>query len=222
MAIELAAPARFVGQPFSTAFAVCAGCDTDLSHGWALLDPATHLFTKDRYNACPTIRFVPEDGYFYLLTLFSAVPPAGTFDTVIVRSRDLVSWSPAPTAPRIVLRPNATTGSLEHTPMPGSTLDLCGDLKSDLCARWWGPPSWQMGPAFRENAANYSDTDASDIDFVELPGNATHGPSTYITYCTGNQKYGFAYNAAAVVDSPMNAWLQSYFSDATDSVDVSW
>ena len=70
MAIELAAPARFVGQPFSTAFAVCAGCDTDLSHGWALLDPATHLFTKDRYNACPTIRFVPEDGYFYLLTLF--------------------------------------------------------------------------------------------------------------------------------------------------------
>ena len=35
--------------------------------------------------------------------------------------------------------------------------------------------------------------------------------STYIVYCTGNQKYGYAYNAAAMVDAPMETWLQSYF-----------
>ena len=31
--------------------------------GRELLDPATHLFTTARYNACPTIRYMP-DGFF--------------------------------------------------------------------------------------------------------------------------------------------------------------
>jgi hypothetical protein len=34
MAIELQAPSKLVGVPFSTAFAVCAGCGTDLARGW--------------------------------------------------------------------------------------------------------------------------------------------------------------------------------------------
>ena len=61
MAIELQAPSSVVGVPFSTAFAVCDGCGSDLSGGWRLLDAGTHLFTKARYNACPTIRYVPTD-----------------------------------------------------------------------------------------------------------------------------------------------------------------
>ena len=31
--------------------------------GRELLDPATHLYTTARYNACPTIRYMP-DGFF--------------------------------------------------------------------------------------------------------------------------------------------------------------
>ena len=81
------------------------------------------------------------------------------------------------------------------------------------------PPSWPpltpgvfgQGTAFKTNARNYTDTDASDIDFVELPGNSTHPPATYVVYCTGNQQIGYAYNAAAMVDAPLQAWLQSYF-----------
>ena len=114
--------------------------------------------------------------------------------------------------------------------MPGSTLGKCGEE----CARWSGPPSWQIvrgirvqaaaflaasdtwrclgqGTAFKTNARNYTDTDASDIDFVDLPGNSTHPPTTYVVYCTGNQQVGYAYNAAAMVDAPLQAWLQSYF-----------
>ena len=68
-----------------------------------------------------------------------------------------------------------------------------------------------QGTAFKTNARNYTDTDASDIDFVELPGNSTHPPATYVVYCTGNQQIGYAYNAAAMVDAPLQAWLQSYF-----------
>jgi hypothetical protein len=207
MAIELQAPGSIVGTPFSTAFAMCDNCGSDLSNGWQLLNASTHLFTKSRYNACPTIRYLPSDGYYYLLTLFSAVPPAGTYDTVIVRSKDLssASWSPAPSAPRIVLAPDNRPGSLEHQVMPGSTLDMCGEE----CQRWNGsvvPPKEMSGTAFRANAANYTDVDASDIDFVQLPNG-----STYIVYCTGNQQYGYAYNAAARVNATEEVWLQSFF-----------
>eukprot|EP01043_Picozoa_sp_COSAG02_P057661 COSAG02_NODE_7039_length_3214_cov_14.690851_4_plen_423_part_00 len=213
MAIELQAPANVVGVPFSTAFAVCDGCGSDLSIGWRLLDASAYLFTKARYNACPTIRYVPSDGYYYLLTLFSSVPPGNTFDTVIVRSKNLTSgsWSPTPTAPQIVLAPDNQPGSIEHRPMPGSTLDLCGDE----CQRWNGsvvPPKDVTGTAFRANAINYTDIDASDIDFVQLPNG-----STYVVYCTGNQQYGYAYNAAAMVDSSVQAWLQSFFDEKTVS-----
>jgi hypothetical protein len=59
---------------------------------------------------------------------------------------------------------------------------------------------------------NYTDIDASDIDFVEVPGNKTHpNPKTLIVYCTGNQRSGYAYNAMAEVDAPMSTWLQSFF-----------
>ena len=46
----------------------------------------------------------------------------------------------------------------------------------------------------------------SDTDFVQLLNG-----STYIVYCTGNQRYGYAYNAAAMVDASVGVWLQSYF-----------
>ena len=149
--------------------------------GRELLDPATHLFTTARYNACPTIRYMP-DGFFCkphathlpephvcttfcrnilhksclhehdggissgtvaiadLLTLFSSVPPGGTYDTVIVRSKDLAAWDPGPDKPRIVLAPENAPSSPEHSMMPGSTLGKCGEE----CARWSGPPSWQI------------------------------------------------------------------------------
>ena len=141
--------------------------------GRELLGPATHLFTTARYNACPTIRYMP-DGFFCkpqphpfpspvfaqhfaatfcddgisrgdrcladLLTLFSSVPPGGTYDTVIVRSKDLSAWDPGPDKPRIVLAPENAPSSPEHSMMPGSTLGKCGEE----CARWSGPPSWQI------------------------------------------------------------------------------
>ena len=205
MAIELGNPVSVVGVPFSTAFAVCFRCGTDLSRGWSLLDPVTHLFTKARYNACPTIRFI--DPYFYLLTLFDNL--GGKFSTVIVRSKDLQSWSPSPASPTIALAPDNSPGSPEHHAMPGSVLDGCGSPDSG-CTKFLAPGF--PGVHWRANMANYTDIDASDIDFVEVPGNKTHpNPKTFIVYCTGNQRSGYAYNAMAEVDAPMSTWLQSFF-----------
>ena len=205
--IELQAPGSVV-EHLPSAMVVAP-----IYNWWRLLDASTHLFTKARYNACPTIRYVPSDGYYYLLTLFSGVPPGNTFDTVIVRSQNLSSgsWSPTPSAPQIVLAPDNQPDSIEHRPMPGSTLDICGEE----CQRWNGsivPPQDVTGTAFRVNAKNYTDIDASDIDFVQLPNG-----STFVVYCTGNQQYGYAYNAAAMVDSSVEMWLQSFFEADKDS-----
>ena len=55
------------------------------------------------------------------------------------------------------------------------------------------------GAKHRAQADNYTDINSSDIDFCEVPGNATHGASTYIVYCTGDQRGGPGFNAAAIV-----------------------
>ena len=56
-----------VGRGCATWTIAGTGCGEDLSKGWELLDPSTHMFTKERYNACPTIRYLPSDGHVTIL-----------------------------------------------------------------------------------------------------------------------------------------------------------
>jgi hypothetical protein len=71
MAIELNAPKAIVGNPFTSVFARTQS--EDLSRGWELLDPTTHVYTKARYSACPTLRYFEEDQFFYMTTLFGEI-----------------------------------------------------------------------------------------------------------------------------------------------------
>lgn len=59
LAIELGSPSNLIGQRFTSVFAACESCATsgDLSQGWHLLDTSTHIYRKDRYSACPTLRW---------------------------------------------------------------------------------------------------------------------------------------------------------------------
>jgi hypothetical protein len=52
---------------------------------WTKLPDA--IFGKDRYTACPAVRFC--NGWFYLLYLESKPPK---YETYLARSRDLVRW----------------------------------------------------------------------------------------------------------------------------------
>jgi len=56
------------------------------------------VFGKDRYAACPCIRFV--DGYFYLMYLEHRTP-RWFFETCLARSKDLKDWEISPTNPLI-------------------------------------------------------------------------------------------------------------------------
>jgi hypothetical protein len=69
LAIELGSPSALIGERFTSVFAMCEDCAStgDLSKGWHVLDPHSHIYRVDRYSACPTLRWY--DGYFYLITL---------------------------------------------------------------------------------------------------------------------------------------------------------
>jgi alpha-L-fucosidase len=89
MAFEVGSPLEVVGQRFTSRFAE----SKDLMV-WKLLDEPA-VFTKDRYSACPTIRYV--DGWFYVVYLEAM--PGRTYNPAIVRSRDLTNWESSPLNP---------------------------------------------------------------------------------------------------------------------------
>ena len=82
MAVEIGEPPEVVGVPFTMVFAESPDLVT-----WRQL-PKECVFTKDRYSACPALRYV--NGYYYMVYLEAA--PGPTYFPGIVRSRDLVDW----------------------------------------------------------------------------------------------------------------------------------
>jgi hypothetical protein len=92
MAIEVGKPPEVVGVPFTNRFAE----SRDLKV-WRLL-PEDRVFTKERYSACPSIRFL--DGRFYMTYLEAR--PGPSYETHIVRSSDLIRWESSPLNPVLV------------------------------------------------------------------------------------------------------------------------
>ncbi|MEO2047314.1 MAG: alpha-L-fucosidase [Pirellulales bacterium] len=89
MAFEVGGPPEVVGAGFTNRFAE----SNDLLN-WKLLDEPA-VFTKERYSACPTIRY--EDGWFYVVYLESM--GNSKYNPSIVRSRDLAIWESSPLNP---------------------------------------------------------------------------------------------------------------------------
>jgi hypothetical protein len=82
MAIEVGKPPAVVGVPFTMRFA-----ESKNLLDWRLL-PEECVYTKERYSACPTLRFL--DGSFYMTYLEAR--PGPNYETYLVRSRDLMRW----------------------------------------------------------------------------------------------------------------------------------
>ena len=82
MAIELGEPPEEVGVRFTMRFA-----ESDDLVNWKVL-PAECVYSKDRYTACPAIRFL--DDLYYMTYLEEK--PGPTYAPHIVRSKDLIRW----------------------------------------------------------------------------------------------------------------------------------
>jgi len=89
MAFEIGAPPEETGAAFTTRFAT----SVDLLE-WELT-PSACVYTKERYSACPALRFLDDD-YYYMIYLESY---PGYWAPHIVRSKDLVAWEESPFKP---------------------------------------------------------------------------------------------------------------------------
>jgi hypothetical protein len=84
MAIEAGRPREQVGVPFTTFFA-----RSDDLHNWTMM-PDDICYSRDRYIACPALRYVADDGYYYMVCL-EALPKA-RYAPYIYRTRDFITW----------------------------------------------------------------------------------------------------------------------------------
>ena len=82
MAFEIGRPAEETGVPFTIRFAESKDC-----REWKLA-PSECVYSKERYTACPAIRYV--QGRYYMIYLEAYPGPA--YNPCIVRSKDLVKW----------------------------------------------------------------------------------------------------------------------------------
>ena len=85
MAIEVEGPCEILGCRYTILFATSSDC-----RHFTLLPVEEHMFLKERYTACPSIRYV--DGFYYMVYLERM--PFARWAPYIVRSRDLSLFEP--------------------------------------------------------------------------------------------------------------------------------
>lgn len=151
MAIEVGRPPEVVGVPFTIRFA-----ESKNLHEWKLL-PEACVYTKERYSACPSIRH--WGGWFYMLYLEAL--PGPSYETHIVRSRDLVHWESSPLNPVLVASAadkqiaNPQLSMAERSKIAGaldrnnSDVDLCQYRDKTVIYYSWGN---QQGTEFLAEA----------------------------------------------------------------------
>ena len=141
MVFEVGEPPEVVGVRFTNFFAE----SQDLLN-WRLL-PTEHVFSKDRYTACPALRYL-GDGYYYMIYLEAR--PGPTYESHIVRSRDLVHWQHGPLNPVLrysaedkhIANPVLTPGQRDRIAgavnLNNSDVDLCEFAGEVILYYSWG------------------------------------------------------------------------------------
>lgn len=130
MAFEIGGPPEECGHPFTIRFAVSPNV-----WDWSIT-PSECVYSKDRYTACPVIRYLPKDGYYYMIYL-EALPGWG-FASYIARSADLVAWRRSPVNPVMMyddedkLPYSSTTFSVAERERIAGALN-CNNSDVDLC-----------------------------------------------------------------------------------------
>ena len=95
MAFEIGEPPEETGVAFTMRFA-----ESDDLLTWRLTPPEC-VFSKDRYTACPALRYL--DGLYYMIYLEAR--PGPTYEPHIVRSPDLIEWEGSPLNPVMQFSP---------------------------------------------------------------------------------------------------------------------
>jgi hypothetical protein len=151
MAIELGGPKEVVGVPFTIFFAESKDLLT-----WKLL-PLECVYSKEKYTACPALRYLGD--YFYMLYLETR--PGPTYETFIVRSKDLKRWESSRLNPvlafsdedKTIANPKLTADQrkaiAQAKDLNNSDMDLCEFRGKTIIYYSWGN---QQGKEFLAEA----------------------------------------------------------------------
>ncbi len=142
LAVEAGAPKEPVGVPFTTFFAV----SDDLFH-WTPM-PDDVRYSDRRYTACPALRYLPADDYYYMICLEAL--PLARYAPYIYRTRDFVTWEIGIHNPVLWISPE------DRTPAPGA----------------------QLTPEQAELARTYVNINDCDVDLCEFGGKTRIGYNT--------------------------------------------
>ncbi len=144
MAFEIGKPPEETGTPFTMRFA-----ESDNLIDWKLT-PSECVFSKDRYTACPAIRFIKD--FYYMIYL--EAKPGPTYEPYIVRSKDLISWESSPFNPvmqfspedKIIANQKLTQEQRKRiitaTNINNSDVDLCEFNGKVIIYYSWGNQQW--------------------------------------------------------------------------------
>jgi hypothetical protein len=159
MAVEVGGPKEVVGVPFTIFFAE----SKDLLN-WKLLSQEC-VYSKEKYTACPALCYL--DSYFYMLYLETR--PGPTYETFIVRSKDLKRWESSRLNPvmafsdedKAIANPKLTADQRKAVAQAkninNSDMDLCEFKGKTIIYYSWGN---QQGKEFLAEAV-YEGTLAS-------------------------------------------------------------
>ena len=172
-----------------TVFAISNSNDPSQSAAWTFLDPSQYTlpnFGLPDVGSCPSIRFDPASGYYYVLT--------GGHVVRALRSSDLLTWSLAANK-GVILSPDKQDCML--APAQYANFIPSGDAKTKIDACMNSPNPEGFG-------------NDSDIDLVEVVINGT--VTTLVQYGSGDQAtFGFA--NLAYYPGPMFEFLDGLFVD---------
>jgi alpha-L-fucosidase len=152
MAFEISKPPEETGVPFTMRFAT----SSDL-RVWELT-PSDCVYSKDRYTACPALRYI--DGLYYMIYLETM--PGPTYESHIVRSNDLIHWENSPFNPvlqfsdedKVIGNPDLTAEERECIARAvnrnNSDVDLCEFDGKVVIYYSWGD---QVGTEFLAHAS---------------------------------------------------------------------
>lgn len=164
LAIEINGNPDIVGRGFTMIFAK----SKDLRN-WEVLPMDQYVFDKERYTACPVIRYY--DGFYYMIHLEGA--PYYRFFPYIVRSKDLISFEPGITNPimfpsdedKVIINPERYTQEeiqyiLTAPDTNNSDVDMCEYNGKTVIMYSWGG---QSGKEFLAVA----DYDGTEKEFLQ-------------------------------------------------------
>ncbi len=139
MAFEIGRPPEETGVAFTMRFAE----SKDLRE-WKLTGEEC-VYSKERYTACPAIRFL--EGWYYMVYLEAY--PGPTYNPCIVRSKDLVRWESSPQNPimhysiedKLIANPKLTSAERDRIAgavnINNSDVDFCEfDGKTHIVYSW--------------------------------------------------------------------------------------